>query len=84
MFSVQGPYPVIRAALRARGWVERRLPRHSMWGYRHRDQEAWVTEETDSSNDDGNRLCGQTDMTENLQFGMCMLCSGTPDKLFIH
>lgn len=26
MFSVQGPYPVIRAALWARGWVERRLP----------------------------------------------------------
>lgn len=25
MFSVQGPYPVIRAALWARGWVERRL-----------------------------------------------------------
>ena len=27
VFSVQGPYPVIRAALWARGWVERRLPR---------------------------------------------------------
>uniref|UniRef100_A0A3Q3XSJ4 Tubulin tyrosine ligase-like family, member 3 n=1 Tax=Mola mola TaxID=94237 RepID=A0A3Q3XSJ4_MOLML len=26
VFSVQGPYPVIRAALLARGWVERRLP----------------------------------------------------------
>ncbi|KAF3856468.1 hypothetical protein F7725_017191 [Dissostichus mawsoni] len=26
VFSVQGPYPVIRAALWARGWVERRLP----------------------------------------------------------
>lgn len=25
VFSVQGPYPVIRAALWARGWVERRL-----------------------------------------------------------
>ncbi|XP_018612190.1 tubulin monoglycylase TTLL3 isoform X3 [Scleropages formosus] len=27
VFSVQGPYPVVRAALRARGWVERYLPR---------------------------------------------------------
>ncbi|XP_029288662.1 tubulin monoglycylase TTLL3 [Cottoperca gobio] len=26
VFSVQGPYPVVRAALWARGWVERRLP----------------------------------------------------------
>ncbi|KAM7422418.1 hypothetical protein PAMA_010459 [Pampus argenteus] len=26
VFSVQGPYPVIRAALWTRGWVERRLP----------------------------------------------------------
>ncbi|XP_045932541.1 tubulin monoglycylase TTLL3 isoform X1 [Micropterus dolomieu] len=26
VFSVQGPYPVIRAALWARGWMERRLP----------------------------------------------------------
>lgn len=58
VFSVQGPYPVIRAALRARGWVERRLPRHTTLCHRHGDQEAEATEETDSSNDDGNRLFG--------------------------
>ncbi|XP_017335088.1 tubulin monoglycylase TTLL3 isoform X1 [Ictalurus punctatus] len=61
VFSVQGPYPVIRAALRARGWVERRMPRRSTQSHHHGDRDAEVTEETDSSNDDGDGLSDRGD-----------------------
>uniref|UniRef100_A0A8C2AX53 Tubulin tyrosine ligase-like family, member 3 n=1 Tax=Cyprinus carpio TaxID=7962 RepID=A0A8C2AX53_CYPCA len=52
VFSVQGPYPVIRAGLRARGWVERRLPRLSVPRPRRHDLETEATDEGDSSDDD--------------------------------
>uniref|UniRef100_A0A8C1LNA8 Tubulin tyrosine ligase-like family, member 3 n=2 Tax=Cyprinus carpio TaxID=7962 RepID=A0A8C1LNA8_CYPCA len=52
VFSVQGPYPVIRAGLRARGWVERRLPRPSVPRPRRHDLETEATDEGDSSDDD--------------------------------
>ncbi len=56
MFSVLGPYPVIRAGLRARGWVERRLPRPSVPQPRRHDRETEATDECDSSDDDGESI----------------------------
>ncbi|KAJ8409000.1 hypothetical protein AAFF_G00240210 [Aldrovandia affinis] len=39
VFSIQGPYPVVRASLRARGWVEYRLPRPApSVGWRQEDE----------------------------------------------
>ncbi|XP_018536092.1 tubulin monoglycylase TTLL3 isoform X1 [Lates calcarifer] len=65
VFSVQGPYPVIRAALWARGWVERRLP-HSVQTAPHchgdededgddGDVSADVTERVDEGEKEENR-----------------------------
>lgn len=56
MFSVLGPYPVIRAGLRARGWVERRLPRPSVPQPHRHDLEKEAIDEGDSSDDDGESL----------------------------
>ncbi|XP_063071682.1 tubulin monoglycylase TTLL3 isoform X2 [Engraulis encrasicolus] len=51
-FSIQGPYPVVRAALRARGWVERRLPRANRQVVRRRGDDEDDTNDGDDSGDD--------------------------------
>ncbi|XP_071750761.2 tubulin monoglycylase TTLL3-like [Centroberyx gerrardi] len=51
IFSVQGPYPVVRAALRARGWVERRMPRPNQRVYRRRGDEYCEGTDTNDAED---------------------------------
>lgn len=62
VFSVQGRYPVIRAALRARGWVEQRMHRPNHHPHRrHSDEARASSNDAGDSDDDDGEL--DTDMT---------------------
>ncbi|XP_029908317.1 tubulin monoglycylase TTLL3-like [Myripristis murdjan] len=61
IFSVQGPYPVVRAALRARGWVEQHVPHPNKRVHRRRSDEngeGGDNNDADDSDDEDRELDG--------------------------